>query len=129
MELTLLKSKIHRAKVTEARKDYIGSVTIDRALMEAAGIVDYEKVLVANVTNGNRLETYVIPGERGSGIICLNGAAAHAAEVGDTVIIMSFASVSEEEAKSFRPQVTFVDSENQITRTERYETPNTRFEA
>lgn len=129
MEITLLKSKIHRAKVTDARKDYIGSITIDRALMDAAGLVDYEKVLVANVTNGSRLETYVIPGEAESGEICLNGAAAHAAKAGDTVIIMAFAAMSEEEAKVFRPKVTFVDDKNRITRTERYEAPGTKFKA
>ena len=127
MQVTLLKSKIHRAVVTEARKDYIGSITVDRALMDAAGLLDYEKVLVANVTNGKRLETYVIPGEKESGVICLNGAAAHAAVPGDTVIIMSFASMSEDEAKEFRPKVTFVDRNNRITRTERYEAALTRF--
>ena len=129
MQVTLLKSKIHRAVVTEAQKDYIGSITVDRALMDAAGLLDYEKVLVANVTNGKRLETYVIPGEKESGVICLNGAAAHAAEVGDTVIIMSFAAMSEEEARAFRPKVVFVDEGNHIVRTERYEAQGTEFRA
>ena len=129
MKLTLLKSKIHRAVVTEARQDYIGSITIDRALMEAANLCDYEKVLVANVTNGNRLETYVIPGEIESGVICLNGAAAHAANIGDTVIVMAFAQMSPEEAKEFRPSVVFVDGKNAIVRTEQYETPGTIYQA
>ena len=128
MEITLLKSKIHRAVVTEARKDYIGSITIDRSLMEAANLCDYEKVLVANVTNGERLETYVIPGETESGVICLNGAAAHAANVGDTVIVMAFAQMSPEEANDFRPSVVFVDEKNAITRKEQYETPGTIYQ-
>ena len=128
MQITLLKSKIHRAVVTEARQDYIGSITIDRALMNAAGLLDYEKVLVANVTNGSRLETYVIPGEAESGVICLNGAAAHAAKVGDTVIIMAFAQMPAQDAKCFRPAVVFVNEKNAITRTERYEAPGTVYE-
>ena len=129
MELFLLKSKIHRAVVTEARQDYIGSITIDRHLMEAAGITDYEKVLVANVDNGKRLETYVIPGAPHSGTICLNGAAAHDFSVGDKVIIMAFAALSQKEAETYRPEVVFVNEKNELTEKTRYETPGTVFKA
>lgn len=110
MYLEILKSKIHRVTVTEANLNYIGSITIDLNLMEAAGIYEGEKVQVANVTNGNRLETYAIPGERGSGKICLNGAAAHLFNVGDIAIIMSYALMSPEEARSFKPSVVFPDT-------------------
>ena len=98
MNITLLKSKIHRAVVTQAELDYVGSVTIDSLLMREAGIVEYEKVQIADVDNGNRLETYVIAGEEGSGIICLNGAAAKLVSVGDKVIIMAYADMTPEEA-------------------------------
>lgn len=107
MFLTILKSKIHRVKVTEANVDYIGSITIDEAWMEASGIVPGEKVSVVDVTNGARLETYTIPGKRGSRCICMNGAAAHLMQVGDTVIIMSYALMTPEEAKTFKPQIIF----------------------
>jgi len=110
MTIEILKSKIHRVHVTEANVDYVGSITVDEALMEAAGIIRGEKVQVVNVTNGERLETYVIPGRRDSGVICLNGAAAHKAKVGDIVIIISYARMDFEEAKSFVPSVVFPDT-------------------
>jgi aspartate 1-decarboxylase len=103
MQIEILKSKIHRVNVTEANVDYIGSITIDESLMDAANIVEYEKVHVVNVTNGKRLVTYAIKGERNSGIICLNGAAAHKADVGDIVIILSYAIMTPEEAKTHVP--------------------------
>lgn len=108
----LLKSKIHRATVTEASVDYVGSITIDADLMERADIVPYEKVLVADVDNGARLETYTIEGPRGSGVVCMNGAAALLVGRGDRVIIMSFADYNEEEATRHRPRVVFVDEDN-----------------
>lgn len=107
MFLSILKSKIHRVKVTEANLEYIGSITIDEDLMDASGIVSGEKVSVVDNTNGARLETYVIPGKRGSGCICMNGAAAHLMHVGDTVIIMAYALMTPEEAKTFKPQIIF----------------------
>ena len=108
----LLKSKIHRATVTEARLDYVGSITIDRELMELANIVPYEKVLVADVDNGARLETYAIEGAPGSGVMCMNGAAAHLVGKGDKIIVMSFAAYEGEEAQTHRPIAIFVDEEN-----------------
>ena len=110
MLLNILKSKIHRVKVTEANLDYIGSITIDEALMEAANIYPGERVQVVDNDNGSRLETYVIAGKRGSGCICLNGAAARKVQVGDIVIIMSYALMDFEEAKTFKPSVIFPDS-------------------
>ncbi len=107
MFLSILKSKIHRVKVTEANLEYIGSITIDEDLIDASGIVSGEKVSVVDNTNGARLETYVIPGKRGSGCICMNGAAAHLMHVGDTVIIMAYALMTPEEAKTFKPQIIF----------------------
>lgn len=107
MYLTILKSKIHRVKVTEANLEYIGSITIDEDLMDASGIVAGEQVSVVDNTNGARLETYVIPGKRGSSCICMNGAAAHLMHVGDTVIIMAYALMTPEEAKTFKPQIVF----------------------
>ncbi len=121
MQLNMLKGKIHRATVVQAELDYVGSITVDEDLMEAAGILEYEKVTVADVNNGNRLETYVIAGERGSGMICLNGAAAHYVEVGDKVIIMCYAQMDEAEARAFQPHVVFVDDENRPARVTRYE--------
>ncbi len=121
MNLTMLKAKIHRAKVVQAELDYVGSITVDMDLLDAAGILEYEKVAVVDVTNGARLETYTIAGERGSGMICLNGAAAKLINAGDTVIIMAYAEMSEEEAKSFRPKVVFVDDGNKITSVMDYE--------
>ncbi|KXB38415.1 aspartate 1-decarboxylase [Bacteroidales bacterium KA00344] len=121
MEITLLKSKIHRAVVTQADLNYVGSITIDSELMEAAGIVEYERVEIADVDNGKRLATYAIAGEAGSGIICLNGAAAHCVDVGDKVIIMAYANMTAEEAAAHHPQVVFVDEQNKITRRTNYE--------
>jgi aspartate 1-decarboxylase len=110
MLIEVLKSKIHRVTVTEANLDYIGSITIDEDLMDAANIIENEKVQVLDLNNGERLETYVIKGRRGSGDICLNGAAARKALVGDILLIMSFASMDFNEAKSFRPAVIFPDT-------------------
>ncbi len=110
MYLTILKSKIHRVKVTEANLEYIGSITIDEDLMDASGILAGEQVSVVDNTNGARLETYVIPGKRGSGCICMNGAAAHLMHVGDTVIIMAYALMTPEEAKVFKPQIVFPEN-------------------
>lgn len=107
MHIELLKSKIHRAVITEANLNYIGSITIDEDLMEAANLIENEKVQVVNINNGERLETYVIKGKRGSGTCCLNGPAARKAAVGDIVIIISYASMDFEEAKSFRPTIIF----------------------
>jgi aspartate 1-decarboxylase len=121
MELSILKSKIHRAVITQAELDYVGSITIDEDLMDACGLVEYERVHIVNVNNGIRLETYVIAGERKSGVICLNGAAARCGQKGDLVIIMSYASMTPEEAKANKPQIVFVDEKNQIVRTARYE--------
>ena len=109
MLIEVLKSKIHRVKVTEADLNYIGSITIDEDLMDAANIIANEKVQVVDNNNGERLETYVIPGERGSGVICLNGAAARKVQKGDIVIIMSNAQMDFEEAKTFKPTVVFPD--------------------
>lgn len=110
MNIEVLKSKIHRVTVTEARLDYIGSITIDEELMDAAGIIAGERVYIVNNNNGERLDTYVIKGERGSGVICLNGAAARKVQPGDIVIIMSYASMPFEEAKTFKPKVIFPDT-------------------
>ena len=114
MQINMLKSKIHRATVTQAEVDYIGSITIDPVLMEAAGIYEYEKVQVADVNNGNRLETYAIKGEPDSGMICLNGAAAHCCDIGDRIIIMSYCIIDESEAERHTPKVIFVNGENKI---------------
>jgi aspartate 1-decarboxylase len=117
----MLKSKIHRAVVVQAELNYVGSITIDSSLMEAAGILEYEKVQIADVESGTRFETYVIAGEPGSGMICLNGAAARQVQVGDHVIIMAYADMTPEEAKDNKPQVVFVDEANQIKRIAQYE--------
>ncbi len=121
MQLSMLKSKIHRAVITQAELDYVGSVTIDEELMEAAGIYEYEHVHIVNVNSGSRIETYVIAGERGSRVICLNGAAARSGQKGDTVIIMSYAAMSPEEASGHHPKVVFVGEKNEIIRTADYE--------
>lgn len=121
MVLEMLKGKIHRATVKQAELDYVGSITIDSDLMEAAGILEYEKVQVADVNNGNRLETYVIAGEAGSGMICMNGAAARFVSTGDKVIIMCYAQLDASEAASHRPRVVFVDDDNHISRVTTYE--------
>ncbi len=114
MTIQVLKSKIHRVKVTQAELHYVGSITIDEALMEAANLIEGEKVQVVNVNNGERLETYVIKGARNSGIICLNGPAARKAQVGDMVIIISYASLDFEEAKKFKPWIVFPDPDNKL---------------
>ena len=111
MNVEVLKSKIHRVTVTEARLDYIGSITIDSALMDAAGIIPGERVYIVDNNNGTRLDTYAIAGEAGSGVICLNGAAARCVQPGDIVIIMSYASMPLEEAKKFKTMVIFPDTE------------------
>ncbi len=121
MLIERLKSKIHRATVTQAELNYVGSVTVDAALMEAAGLFEYEKVQIADVDNGARFETYVIAGEAGSGVICLNGAAARCVAVGDKVIIMSYARLTPEEIAANPPRVVFVDEKNRATRVTRYE--------
>jgi aspartate 1-decarboxylase len=115
MLLTLFRSKIHRATVTEANLNYMGSITIDKALLEAAGIFPYERVQVVNVNNGARLETYVLEGERDSGTVCLNGAAARLAHPGDIVIIIAYALVTPEEAAAHKPTVVMVDARNRVT--------------
>lgn len=111
---TMCKGKIHRATVTQADLNYVGSITIDQDLLDAADIYPYEKVQVVNINNGARLETYTIPGARGSGVICLNGAAARLNAVGDLVIIISYAQCNEEEIRSLQPHVVFVDENNSM---------------
>ncbi|HEV8515039.1 MAG TPA: aspartate 1-decarboxylase [Cyclobacteriaceae bacterium] len=114
MRIEVLKSKIHRVKITQAELHYVGSITIDEALMDAANLIEGEKVQIVNVNNGERLETYVIKGERNSGMICLNGPAARKAQVGDIVIIISYASMELEEAKSFKPALIFPTPDNKL---------------
>jgi aspartate 1-decarboxylase len=114
MRIEVLKSKIHRVKITQAELHYVGSITIDEALMEAAQLIEGEKVQVVNINNGERLETYVITGARNSGTICLNGPAARKAQVGDVVIIISYASMELEEAKVFKPSLVFPNPENKL---------------
>jgi len=114
MHIQILKSKIHRVKITQAELHYVGSITIDEALMDAANLIENEKVQIVNVNNGERLETYVIKGERGSGQVCLNGPAARKAQVGDIVIIISYASMGLDEAKKFQPVLVFPDDNNQL---------------
>lgn len=111
MQLQMLKSKIHRVTVTEANLNYIGSITIDQDLMDAANILSGERVFIVDNNNGERFDTYAIPGERGSGVICLNGAAARKVHTGDIVIIMAYALMDAEEARSFKPSVIFPDTE------------------
>lgn len=121
MNLTMLKGKIHRATVVQAELDYVGSITIDEALMDAAGICEYEQVQIVDIENGNRFKTYAIAGERNSGMICLNGAAARMVQVGDKIIIMTYASMTPEEAKEYPPKVVFVRKDNEVVRVTRYE--------
>ncbi|MCA1961060.1 MAG: aspartate 1-decarboxylase [Desulfomonile sp.] len=116
MQRTMLKSKIHRARVTEACIDYQGSISIDLDLLEAADILEYEQVDVYNVSNGERFTTYAIKGERGSGVICLNGAAARKAAVNDLVIICTYAVMDEAECRTHKPRAVFVDAENRIAK-------------
>lgn len=111
----MFKGKIHKAKVTEANLNYVGSITIDQDLLDAAGILIHEKVQIVNINNGARLETYTIPGARGSGIICLNGAAARLVQPNDTVIIISYTWIDEKEALQHKPKVVLVDDNNKIT--------------
>ena len=121
MNITLLKAKIHRAVVKQADLDYVGSITIDSDLLRESGIMEYEKVEIADIDNGNRFETYAIAGEAGSGIICLNGAAARCVNVDDKIIIMAYAQMTPEEAKTHKPTVLFVDENNRIVRKANYE--------
>lgn len=121
MQITMLKGKIHRAIVQQAELNYVGSITVDPELMEQAGILEYELVQIVDVENGNRFETYTIAGEPGSGMICLNGAAARQVQVGDHVIIMCYCQMTPEEAKDHKPKVVFVDEQNHISRVTSYE--------
>lgn len=121
MRLNMLKGKIHRATVKQAALDYVGSITIDVDLLEASGIIEYEKVQIVDVNNGARFETYAIAGERGSGMICLNGAAARCVQPNDKIIIMCYCDMDEEEAKAHKPKVVFVDDKNKISRITNYE--------
>jgi len=121
MILTMLKGKIHRATVTQAELNYVGSITIDKTLMEAAGILENEKVQIVDINNGARLETYVIPGKRDSGVICLNGAAARLVQTGDKVIIIAYAQMNEDEARKYKPSVVFMNDDNTIKEITNYE--------
>ncbi|KPQ08620.1 MAG: aspartate 1-decarboxylase PanD [Algoriphagus marincola HL-49] len=114
MQIQIMKSKIHRVKITQAELHYVGSITIDEDLMDAANLIENEKVQIVNINNGERLETYVIKGERGSGKICLNGPAARKVAVGDIVIIISYASMEKQEALNFKPTVIFPDDQNRL---------------
>lgn len=114
MRIEVLKSKIHRAKITQAELHYVGSIAIDEDLMDAANMIEGEKVTVVNVNNGERLETYIIKGPRGSGMICLNGPAARKAQVGDVVIVISYASMKFKKAKEFKPTVVFPTPDNKL---------------
>ena len=121
MTVQMLKGKIHRAVVVQAELNYVGSITVDPQLMEAAGILEYEKFQIVDVENGSRFDTYTIEGERGSGMICLNGAAARMVQTGDHIIIMCYCDMTPEEAKNHKPKVVFVDGENHIARVTNYE--------
>ena len=121
MTIQMLKGKIHRAVVVQAELNYVGSITVDPDLMEAAGIVEYEKGQIVDVENGSRFETYTIAGEPGSGMICLNGAAARMVQKGDHIILMAYCDMTPEEAKEHQPKVVFVDEKNRIRKVSRYE--------
>lgn len=121
MNVTMLKGKIHRATVVQAELNYVGSITVDEDLLDAAGIFEYEKVQIVDIDNGSRFETYTIAGERGSGLICLNGAAARCVQVGDKIIIMSYADMNLEEVKNHKPKVVFVDEMNKVKEVSCYE--------
>lgn len=121
MNIEMLEGKIHRATVTEANLDYVGSITVDISLLEESGIREYQKVQVVDVNNGNRITTYTIAGKKDSGVICLNGAAARLFSTGDKVIIMAYASYREDELKDYKPRVVFVDDDNKITKVSNYE--------
>lgn len=121
MQLNMLKGKIHRATVKQAELNYVGSITVDGDLLDASGILEYEKVQIVDIDNGSRFETYTIAGERGSGMICLNGAAARCVSTGDKIIIMCYCQMTPEEVKENPPKVVFVDEDNKIARVTRYE--------
>jgi aspartate 1-decarboxylase len=121
MTIEMLKGKIHRATVVQAELDYVGSITVDQDLLDASGILEYEKVQIVDVNNGSRFETYTIAGERGSGMICLNGAAARCVSTGDKIILMAYAQMSPEDLKDYHPNVVFVDDDNKIIRKTTYE--------
>lgn len=121
MTISVLKSKIHRATVTQSELDYIGSITIDRDLLQKSGILEYQKVQIVDINNGSRFETYTISGEPGSGIICLNGAAARCVQKGDKIIIMAYADMTPEEAAENSPTVLFLDDDNKVQRITHYE--------
>ncbi|WP_160684017.1 aspartate 1-decarboxylase [Clostridium sp. C2-6-12] len=121
MILTMLKGKIHKATITQAELNYMGSITIDKTLMEASGIIENEKVQIVDINNGERFETYVIPGKRDSGVICVNGAAARLVQPGDKVIIIAYAQMEEDEAKKYKPAVVFVNDDNTIKEITNYE--------
>lgn len=121
MQITMLKGKIHRATVTQAELDYVGSITVDEDLLDAAGIREYEMVQIVDINNGSRFETYTIAGERGSGVMCLNGAAARCVSVHDKIILMAYAQMTPEEAEGHKPKVVFVDDENKPARITNYE--------
>jgi aspartate 1-decarboxylase len=125
MRLSMFKSKIHRATVTEANFDYEGSVTVDQDLMDAAGMLAWEEVHVWNVDNGSRLTTYLLPGRRGSGMVCINGAAAHRVKPGHRVILATYAQMEEQQAKKHQPTVVLVDEKNRIRKTRHKERPLT----
>ena len=121
MTIEMLKGKIHRATVIQSELDYVGSITVDEDLLNTAGILEYEKVQIMDINNGSRFETYTICGEKGSGMICLNGAAARCVNAGDKIIIMAYGQYTPEEAKNHRPTVVFVDEQNRPARITRYE--------
>ena len=114
MNISVLKSKVHRAVITEANLHYVGSLTLDEGLMEAANMIEHEKVQIVNVNNGERIETYLIKGKRGSGVCCLNGPAARKGQVGDVIVIISYATMNFEEAKAFKPWVVFPEEGNKL---------------
>lgn len=121
MLLNMLKAKIHRATVTQAELDYVGSITIDRDLLDASGILEYEKVTIVDVNNGSRFDTYVIAGDRGSKVVCLNGAAARMVQKNDKIIIMAYAQMTPDDLKNYQPTAVFVDDNNEIVRIAHYE--------
>jgi len=121
MLLNMLKSKIHRAVVTDAKLNYVGSITIDKTLMDNSNILEYEKVQIVDIDNGNRFETYAIEGAPGSGVMCINGAAARCVQPGDKIIIMTFCQINEENARKLKPTVVFVDEKNNIIEIANYE--------
>ncbi|WP_297437924.1 aspartate 1-decarboxylase [uncultured Clostridium sp.] len=121
MRVNMLKGKIHRATVVQAELNYVGSITVDEELLEASGIFEYEKVAIVDIDNGARFETYTIAGERGTGLICLNGAAARCVQVGDKIILMAYCELEVEEVKNYKPKVVFVDENNKIEKISEYE--------